>query len=81
MLIYLVHRDNGEAWEDYCEYVAAAFDSHEKAVKFIEDEGFDRSEDDVFSSNLWSCKIIDDDDPEYGFWHIEHMWIDKMELQ
>lgn len=86
MKVYLVYFDNGEAYEDYYEWVEAAFDSEEKAIKYIEDSDFIKRERAEYNgSYVWDRKITEED-PDYPGEEIyygvtESAWIGEMEVQ
>lgn len=91
MTIYLVHGDNGMAYEDYSHWVECAFSSKESAEKYIEERNERRSF--VFNRirELYEImntrRLTDEEDAELEKLYIEDcdlpvgMWIEERELK
>lgn len=72
MKVYIVMEDNGERWEDYVEYLCGVYSTHEKAVEFIESEGYEED------NGVWSKNPH----PIYagGFTITDDAWIVEREI-
>lgn len=76
MKVYLVYWCNGEAYEDYSECVEAVFSTREKAVAYIESNGYRKGPTKFYphaSKETWNKEEWIDD---YGQpWELHSMWV------
>ena len=77
MKVYLAYWCNNEQWEDYHEAVHGVFSTREKAVGFIEGEGYRLRTD---PNDFYVMRGVDRWDKRRDEWESNSMWIREMEV-
>lgn len=77
MKIYAAIYNNGEQWEDNYECVDAVFSTYEKAVEYIEGQGYAKNPNDKYKQTWDNAEPMDDIYGAYSYMFIEEYELDK----
>lgn len=77
MKLYVAMYNNGEQWEDNYEDVEAVFSTYEKAVKYIEDQGYVKNPNDKWKQTWDNAEPMDDTYGAYSYMFIDEFELDK----